>query len=242
MASHDPSHNPQHVHRVVSLANQILVREKARNPSSSSAVYNADIVHLAALLHDIGDRKYLSQVAAISESIRGKQQQGTTTTTTTTAAAAAAATSTANSSEAVDPERLVYYVLLAHEVEEEVAEKVQMIVSHVSYTTERAKPEEVRRLIADGYPELGIVQDADRLDAIGAVGIGRCFTFLGAKGKNFCPEGLWVMDNAIEHFEEKLVKLESMMKTETGREMAKVRTARLKEFQGWWAEEMNDAA
>ncbi|KAE8161434.1 hypothetical protein BDV40DRAFT_183919 [Aspergillus tamarii] len=236
MASHDPSHNPQHVHRVVSLANQILVREKARNPSSSSAVYNADIVHLAALLHDIGDRKYLSQVAAISESIRGKQQQGTTTTT------AAAATSTANSSEAVDPERLVYYVLLAHGVEEEVAEKVQMIVSHVSYTTERAKPEEVRRLIADGYPELGIVQDADRLDAIGAVGIGRCFTFLGAKGKNFCPEGLWVMDNAIEHFEEKLVKLESMMKTETGREMAKVRTARLKEFQGWWAEEMNDAA
>ncbi|PIG83285.1 HD superfamily hydrolase [Aspergillus arachidicola] len=213
MAAHDPSHNPQHVHRVVSLANQILARETARNTSSSSStVYNAEVVHLAALLHDIGDRKYLSQVAAISESIRSKQQGATTATTT-------------NSSEAVDPERLVYHVLLAHGVGEEVAEK----------------PEEVKRLIADGYPELGIVQDADRLDAIGAVGIGRCFTFLGAKGKNFCPEGMWVMDNAIEHFEEKLVRLEGMMKTETGREMAKVRTARLREFQGWWADEMKDA-
>lgn len=184
-------------------------------------------MHLAALLHDIGDRKYLSQVAAISESIQGKQQGATATTTT--------------NAEAVDPERLVYHVLLAHGVGEDVAEKVQMIVSHVSYTTERAKPEEVKRLIADGYPELGIVQDADRLDAIGAVGIGRCFTFLGAKGKNFCPEGMWVMDNAIEHFEEKLVRLEGMMKTETGREMAKVRTARLREFQEWWADEMKDA-
>lgn len=231
MAAHDPSHNPQHVHRVVSLANQILARETARNTSSSSSssstIYNAEVVHLAALLHDIGDRKYLSQVAAISESIQGKQQGATATTTT--------------NAEAVDPERLVYHVLLAHGVGEDVAEKVQMIVSHVSYTTERAKPEEVKRLIADGYPELGIVQDADRLDAIGAVGIGRCFTFLGAKGKNFCPEGMWVMDNAIEHFEEKLVRLEGMMKTETGREMAKVRTARLREFQEWWADEMKDA-
>ncbi|OGM45564.1 HD superfamily hydrolase [Aspergillus bombycis] len=197
MASHDPSHNPQHVHRVVSLAKQILARETAR--AASSTVYNADVVHLAALLHDIGDRKYLSQ-------------------------------------------RLVYCVLVAHGADEALAEKVQMIVSHVSYTTEKTKPEEVSRLIRDGYPELAIVQDADRLDAIGAVGIGRCFTFLGAKGKKFCPEGMWVMDNAIEHFEEKLVRLESMMKTETGRDMARVRTARLKEFQQWWADEMNDVA
>ncbi|KNG81774.1 HD superfamily hydrolase [Aspergillus nomiae NRRL 13137] len=217
MASHDPSHNPQHVHRVVSLAQKILARETAR----AASVYDADVVHLAALLHDIGDRKYLSQVAAISASIQGRA---------------------AEEEEAVDPQRLVYCVLVAHGADEALAEKVQMIVSHVSYTTERAKPEEVGRLIREGYPELAIVQDADRLDAIGAVGIGRCFTFLGAKGKNFCPEGMWVMDNAIEHFEEKLVRLESMMKTETGREMARVRTARLKEFQEWWAVEMNDAA
>ncbi|KAE8380589.1 HD superfamily hydrolase [Aspergillus bertholletiae] len=232
MASHDPSHNPQHVHRVVSLANRILARETARNPATA---YNADVVHLAALLHDIGDRKYLSQVAAISESIQGKQQHQQQQQQQQQDSLAK------EEAGSVDPQRLVYYALVAHGAHEELAERVQMIVSHVSYTTERADPEKVRRLIQDGYLELAIVQDADRLDAIGAVGIGRCFTFLGAKGKNFCPEGMWVMDNAIDHFEDKLVKLEGMMKTETGREMARVRTARLQEFQGWWADEMADA-
>lgn len=219
MSGHDPSHNPQHVHRVVSLAKRILASETARNPSTP---LNADVVHLAALLHDIGDRKYLSQVAAISDSIPCKGD--------------------AASSETVDPHRLVYSALVSHGADEELAERVQMIVSHVSYTTERSDPEKVRQLIRDGYPELAIVQDADRLDAIGAVGIGRCFTFLGAKGKNFCADGMWVMGNAIDHFEEKLERLEGMMKTETGREMAKVRTARLKEFREWWADEMNEAA
>lgn len=91
------------------------------------------------------------------------------------------------------------------------------------------------------YPELGIVQDADRLDAIGAVGIGRCFTFLGAKGKGKGKgkgDGEeWELENAIRHFGEKLERLEGMMKTESGREMARVRTERLRVFKGWWEEE-----
>jgi HD superfamily phosphodiesterase len=215
MAHHDPSHNPQHVHRVVSLAKKLLASETARDPSKP---YNTEVVHLAALLHDIGDRKYLSQVAAISASIQGPQ------------------------SEAIDPGRLVYHVLVAYGADEELAERVQAIVSHVSYTTERSNPEKVRQLIGEGYPELAIVQDADRLDAIGAVGIGRCFTFLGAKGKDFCGDGEWVMGNSIDHFGDKLEKLEGMMKTETGREMAKVRTARLREFRRWWEDEMSVVA
>ncbi|EAW08419.1 HD domain-containing protein [Aspergillus clavatus NRRL 1] len=216
MSAHDPSHNPAHVHRVVALARTILAAEQALHPSTP---YDATLVSLAALLHDIGDRKYLTQVAAAS------------------AEGAGAGTA------AIDPARMVQEALLAHGADADLAAKVQTIVTHVSYTKEAADPERVRRLIEEeGVVELAIVQDADRLDALGAVGIGRCFTFLGAQGKKMVgPGGQWEMDNAIQHFGEKLERLEGMMKTQTGREMARVRTQRLVEFRKWWEEEMEIA-
>lgn len=211
MSGHDPSHNPAHVHRVVALANKILNAERALHPTTQ---YNGAIVKLAALLHDIGDRKYLSKL------------------------------DTASSGEQLDPTTMVQHALLARGATPELASRVQTIVSHVSYTTECKDPAVIQRLIdEDGIVELGVVQDADRLDAIGAIGVGRCFTFLGAVGKKYCPVGgKWEMSNAIDHFEEKLIKLEGMMKTTTGREMAKVRTERLKVFAGWWEEEMSDVS
>jgi uncharacterized protein len=84
------------------------------------------------------------------------------------------------------------------------------------------------------YPELAVVQDADRLDAIGAIGIGRTFTFGGAKGAK-------EMGETIQHFEDKLEKLESMMKTTPGMRMARERTERLKTFKSWWEEEQKEA-
>ncbi|KAF3484161.1 uncharacterized protein GIQ15_03485 [Arthroderma uncinatum] len=126
------------------------------------------------------------------------------------------------------------------QAEPRVAQRVQKIVSHVSYSTEIKDPSVVQHLISSegGYPELAIVQDADRLDAIGAVGIARCFTYLGAKSKAPSKDGPEPdLGDAIEHFEEKLVKLEGMMKTVTGREMARERAFRIKEFQRWWADE-----
>ncbi|KAJ5245848.1 hypothetical protein N7468_000831 [Penicillium chermesinum] len=181
MSGHDPSHNPAHVHRVVSLANKILVEEQARRPEG--------------------------------------QLDGAS----------------------LDPTTMVEHALLQQNAPKGIASKVQKIVSHVSYTTECKDPAVVRQLIDTGYPELAVVQDADRLDAIGAIGIGRCFTFLGAVGKKYAVDGKWEMDNSIEHFSDKLEKLEGMMKTETGRKMARVRTERLNIFRGWWEEEMNDA-
>lgn len=208
MAGHDPSHNPAHVHRVVALANKILTAERTLHPNTK---YNGAVVKLAALLHDIGDRKYLHNLAAETDS----------------------------DSSTIDPTTMVRHALIQNGASEDIASKVQAIVSHVSYSTEIKDPAVIRRLIdQDGFIELAIVQDADRLDAIGAIGIGRTFTFLGAKGQKFLVNGQWDMNNSIEHFGDKLELLEGMMKTETGRKMAKTRTERLKVFRGWWEEEM----
>ncbi|EGE85870.1 hypothetical protein RJZ56_005856 [Blastomyces dermatitidis] len=198
MRNHDPSHNPHHVHRVVHLAHKLLASERENLPQSTTT-YDDTVVTLAALLHDIGDRKYLPA-------------PNPTTATT-----------------------IVYDALLSNGADPCLAARVRMVVSHVSFSTEMKDPDLIRRLIfEEGYPELAIVQDADRLDALGAVGIGRCFTYLGAKGQG---QGSWELDEAIEHFGEKLERLEGMMKTESGREMARVRTERLREFRRWWVDE-----
>lgn len=130
-----------------------------------------------------------------------------------------------------DAATMVEKFLTSHGAEEELARTVQQIATHVSYSAEIKDPAKVQQALRD-HPELAVVQDADRLDALGAVGIGRCFTFGAAKRRE---EG---MDGAINHFSEKLERLEDMMKTETGRKLAAVRTQRLKTFKGWWEDEV----
>jgi len=95
--------------------------------------------------------------------------------------------------------------LLERGASKELAEKVQTIAKHVSYTTEVKTPHLIKGAL-ERYPELAIVQDSDRLDAIGAVGIGRSFTYCGAK-----QEGK-PMQTSIDHYDDKLLKLEHMMK------------------------------
>lgn len=112
----------------------------------------------------------------------------------------------------------------------EYAEQLRLLVGGVSYSSEIKNPERVKALI-EVIPELAIVQDADRLDAIGAIGIGRCFTFGGAKGARSLAD-------SIQHFEDKLLKLEQMMKTEAGKAMAEERSRRIREFMGWWQDEI----
>ena len=130
-----------------------------------------------------------------------------------------------------DPTTLVKSTLISLGAPLEQACYVQTIVKSVSYSHEVLNPTHVRGVLLQ-HPELAIVQDADRLDALGAVGIGRTFTYGGVKGK----KGVG-MEDTINHFDEKLVHLQGMMKTEEGRRLARVRTQRLRVFKGWWEEE-----
>lgn len=129
---------------------------------------------------------------------------------------------------AVDEPANIYDLMLSWHADENLASLVSRLCSGVSYTSEVNNPAVVTDTISK-IPELAIVQDADRLDALGAVGIGRCFHYGGAKGNN--------MGASVSHFVEKLLKLERMMKTDTGREIARERTKKLREFMGWWKEE-----
>lgn len=70
--------------------------------------------------------------------------------------------------------------------------------------------------------EAKILSDADKLDAIGAIGIARAFMYSGEKGRS--------IEDTLKHFEEKLLKLKDMMYTETGKKMAEERHRFLKEF------------
>jgi uncharacterized protein len=74
-----------------------------------------------------------------------------------------------------------------------------------------------------------IVQDADRLDAIGAVGIARTFAYGGAHGRT--------LEASVQHFYDKLLLLRDEMNTETGRRIAEDRHAFLEEFLRHWHSE-----
>ncbi|AMQ18096.1 HD domain-containing protein [Thermococcus peptonophilus] len=70
--------------------------------------------------------------------------------------------------------------------------------------------------------EAKILSDADKLDAIGAVGIARVFMYSGEHGRD--------IDASIKHFEEKILKLKDLMYTETARKMAEGRHRFTEEF------------
>lgn len=87
-----------------------------------------------------------------------------------------------------------------------------------------------------------IVQDADRLDAIGAIGIARTFAYGGHKNRPIYDPSIKPMDfksldevknaenHTINHFYEKLLKLKDLMNTDTAKEIAKKRHKFMEDF------------
>lgn len=90
--------------------------------------------------------------------------------------------------------------------------------------------------------EAKIVQDADRLDAIGAIGIARAFAYGGKKGQPIYDPSIHVREEmtseeyrngkstSIHHFYEKLLKLKDLLNTDTARKMAATRQQTMQVF------------
>lgn len=194
MKGNDASHDASHVWRVRDLALS-LAREEglASNPDSM------EIVELAALLHDIGDYKYLRDPSE---------------------------------------EKIVENFLEDEGLEESKKMRILNIIKKMGF-----KDEIAGLANAEFSPEFGVVQDADRLDAIGAIGIARCFTFGGSRNRVLHDPAIKPRSDVskeqymkkeeqttVNHFHEKLLKLKDLMKTEAGRRRAEKRHKFMEEF------------
>lgn len=108
-------------------------------------------------------------------------------------------------------------------VDTETADRICGAINAVSFSQNRGKRPETL--------EGQLIQDADRLDAIGAVGIARTFAYGGKHGRT--PE------DSIAHFHEKLLLLKDLMNTEQAKALAEERHAFMEAFLRQWDRETN---
>ena len=104
--------------------------------------------------------------------------------------------------------------LEAHGVPQQTIDRICGVINSVSFNQNKGK--------APDTPEGKVVQDADRLDAMGAIGVARTFAYGGEHGRP--------MADSIQHFYDKLLRLKALMNTESGRQMAEQRHAFLEAF------------
>ena len=101
-----------------------------------------------------------------------------------------------------------------NDFDSEAIEDIIEIINSVSFTKNKGtKPKTL---------EACIVQDADRLDAIGAIGVARTFMYSGNNGRG--------IEDSLKHFDEKLLLLKDMMNTDEAKRLAEERDSFMKEF------------
>ena len=126
--------------------------------------------------------------------------------------------------ETIGPKK-AYDFMTTIEIPEDVKKHVVQIIENISFKGGNFEKNFRSK-------ELEIVQDADRLDAIGAIGIARTFNYGGFKNHPLCDPAIQPnlqmskdeykkhQGTTINHFYEKLLLLRDLMNTETGKKMA----------------------
>ncbi len=139
-----------------------------------------------------------------------------------------------NGNEKIGPDKARMF-LKKQGVSEEIIAHVVKIIQNISFKGGN----EAQKFHS---PELDVIQDADRLDALGAIGIARTFNYGGFKGRAlYDPEikpdlnmskAVYKSSSAptINHFYEKLLLLKDRMNTQTGRQIAADRHKFMEEY------------
>lgn len=185
----------------------VRVRNTARTIQSQEGG-DPVVVELAALLHDVGDRKVI-----------GKDQ---------------------------DDYSIAENFLKQQDLNEKIAAHIMHIITNMSYSRSIGRENNQKESV-----ELQIVQDADRLDALGAIGVARAFAYGGSRGRplydpEYSPQDFTSRDDYINatsstlhHFDEKLYKLKDLLNTKTAKRIAENRDVYLREFHQRFIDEWN---
>ncbi|MCR4562536.1 MAG: HD domain-containing protein [Bacilli bacterium] len=115
------------------------------------------------------------------------------------------------------------------DIEESHKEKILFILPRLSFSK--------YPLLPNDFPIEGkIVSDADRLDAIGAIGVARAFSYGGNRNRRMYGSE----DSSIKHFDEKLLILDQYFYLDETKRIAEKRMEFLKEFYKEFIDEINE--
>ncbi len=129
-------------------------------------------------------------------------------------------------------------------VEERITVQIENIIRNISFKSQK-NPQKKTTI------EFRIVQDADRLDAMGAVGIARAFNYGGYKNRPICDPDIKPNLNmskkeykkstapTINHFYEKLLLLKNLMNTDTAKKIAEQRHQFMEKYLEEFFKEIN---
>ena len=139
--------------------------------------------------------------------------------------------------ELIGPQKAAAF-LQSLDIDEEIIDHVIKIINNISFKSSLDNTGAKRF----DSPEFRVVQDADRLDAIGAIGIARAFNYGGFKNRSmYDPDILPNLEQdketykkskapTINHFYEKLLLLKDKMNTSTGKKIAEERHVFMEQF------------